>query len=141
MLVIRDRCQCDFQDTFVSQAVLLCQREEPSQVVYRSIIIRYGTFSANQLVGYIEEWVTQGAAVINGVPMATFDPNCTVRISDINEPVCESSDSTDSRTHTAVVASTTVLCIITTLMIAAMIWLGFCTKEGKKLYGHCTHDC
>ena len=87
--VLRHRCQCDFQETFISQAMLLCQKEDPTQVVYRARITRYGTISATKLVGFIEEWVKQGASITTGILVVTFDSNCLIRISDIDEPICD----------------------------------------------------
>ena len=86
--VIRDKCQCDFQESFISQAVLLCDHQQPTQIVYRANITSYRNYSADQLVGYIEEWVEQGATISTGVFIVTFDSACPVRINDIRDPVC-----------------------------------------------------
>ena len=86
--VIRERCQCDFQESFISQAVLLCDQQQPTQIVYRANITSYRNYSADQLVSYIEDWVKQGATVTTGFSVVTFDPNCPVKINDIGDPVC-----------------------------------------------------
>ena len=114
--------------------MISCEEEAPTQVVYRSNITRYGDYSANMLVGYIEEWVQQGGLLISGVTMVTFDSNCTVIISGIDEPVCEPSSSTISQTNVAVVIGTElVLFIVAILMIALIVWHIFCTTDGKKM--------
>ena len=114
--------------------MILCEEETPTQVVYRSNITRYGDYSADQLVGYIEEWVQQEALLISGITVVTFDSNCTVRISGIDEPVCGPSSSTNSKTNVAVLISTAlVLLIIASLMIALIIWHIFCTTDGKNM--------
>ena len=86
--VIRERCQCDFQESFISQAVLLCDQQQPTQIVYRAKITSYGSYSSNQLLGYIEDWVKQGATFNTVSFVVIFDPKCPVRINDISDPVC-----------------------------------------------------
>ena len=86
--VIRARCECEFQESFIGQAVLLCDQQQPTVIVYRANITSYGNYSSNQLVGYIEDWVKQRATFTTGFSVVTFDPNCPVRINDISDPVC-----------------------------------------------------
>ena len=108
----------------------MCEEEAPTKVFYQSNITRYGDYSADQLVGYIEEWVQQGALLIDGVVVVTLDSNCAVRISGIDEPVCD--PVTSSQSSDAVVATTLVLSTIATLMIVTIVLLNFCTKQRKK---------
>ena len=106
--VVRDYCQCDFQESFISQGVLFCDEQEPTQIVYRANITSYESYSANQLVGYIEDWVIQGATITTGVFVVVFDPDCPVRISDVNDPsVCaQTSTSASIPTSTSPVTPT-----------------------------------
>ena len=107
--VIRERCQCDFQESFIGQAMLLCDQQQPTQVLYRANITSYGSYSANQLVGYIEDWVKQGATFTTGVFIVTFDPDCPVRINDLSDPICATiptSASVVTPTSTSVVTPT-----------------------------------
>ena len=100
--------------------MLLCLKEEPKQVVYRASITRYETHSATQLVGYVEEWVKQGASVTSGALVTTFDLNCPVRISDIDEPVCHSTSTTypnSSNNLLIILAVIAVLFVTTTLLM------------------------
>ena len=87
--VIREMCQCDFQESLISQAVLLCEEKLPTISIYRARIFRYRTYSASQLVDYVDEWVKQGASItVGGLAQVTFDQDCPVRIQDVDEPVC-----------------------------------------------------
>ena len=86
--VIRDRCQCDFKESFIGQAVLLCDQQQPTITVYRANITSYGNYSSDQLLVYIEDWVKQGAIFTTEFFVVTFDPNCPVRINDLNDPIC-----------------------------------------------------
>ena len=139
--VIRGSCQCDFQESFISQAVLLCDQQEPTQIVYRANITSYGSYSANQLVGYIEDWVKQGATVTSGVAIVTFDPDCPVRINDISDPVCaQTLTSTASPTPTpcasntlaAIAASVSVVVIIVAVTTVVIIILIICLLNQRK---------
>ena len=141
VLVIRDGCQCDFQESFISPAMILCQEEEPSRVVYRSNITRYGLYSANQLVQYIEEWVKQGALISSGVFVVKFDPKCSVRVFDANEPVCGSEFLLSFDAVTLFLdASLTASFVITTMIIAISIVVVCCIMKKKTMYDHCTDD-
>ena len=108
--VIRDGCQCDFQESFISQAVLLCDQQQPTQIVYRANITSFGNYSANHLLEFIEEWVSQGATIVIDVAIVTFDPDCPVRISGINDPVCS---------QTAIVPTSTSVVVTPTLTSGA----------------------
>ena len=150
-------CHCDFQECFISQAVLLCDKEEPTQVVYRASIFRYGSYPANQLVGYIEEWVKQGASVtIAGLVQVTFDSDCPVRIFDMDEPICvqqltvaviqtlmstpvpnltstAAAQSLDMSTLATTVAIASLALFVTVLIIVVIILLVYFHRKKGKL--------
>ena len=136
--VIRDRCQCDFQESFISQAVLLCDQQQPTQIVYRANVISYKSYSADQLVGYIEEWVKQGATITSGVVIVTFDPDCPVRINDISDPACDQPSTSATPTPSApntlavVAASVSVAVIVVAVTIIFIIILVICLLNRKK---------
>ena len=116
--VIRDGCRCDFQESFISQGVLVCDQQEPTQIVYRANITSYGSYSADQLVGYIEDWVKQGAIITTGVVIVSFDPDCPVRINNINDPVCaQPSTSAIIMPSTSAVSPSSTLSAPNTLVI------------------------
>ena len=122
--VVREKCQCDFQESFISQAVLFCDQQEPTQIVYRAIIASYGNYSADQLVGYIEDWVIQGAIITSGLVVAKFDPDCPVRIN-ISDPVCghpSTSAVTSHSTSTISMTSASTVLPSNTLSSASSSW-------------------
>ena len=136
--VIRDRCQCDFQESFISQAVLLCDQQQPTQIVYRANITSYKNYSADQLVGYIEDWAKQGATIFTGLAVVTFDPNCPVRINDISDPVCAQLSTSATPTPSApntlavIAASVSAVVIVAAITIAVVIILIICLLKRKK---------
>ena len=142
--VIRNKCQCDFQDTSISQALLLCEEQEPNKVVYRASIVMYDSYSATELVGYIEDWVKQGGSVSIGVVVVKFDPNCPVRISDFNDPICFQTSVTTANTQTstlpphsldtsAIVITSVACTIITTAMILISVLIIVCLLNKRKI--------
>ena len=142
--VIRNECQCDFQERFISQAVILCDQQQPTQIVYRASITSYRSYCSDQLVGYVEDWVKQGATFTSGGLTVTFDPNCPVRIDDISDPVCTgaaipTSTSVVTPTSTlstlnipAVIASVSVVVVIFAATITVIVILIFYLFNRKK---------
>ena len=145
--VIRERCQCDFQESFISQAVLLCDQQQPTQIVYRANITSYGNYSADQLVGYIEDWVKQGATFTTGVLVVMFDPDCPVRINDISDPVCATiptstsvyvvtptpTQSTPDILVVIAASASVVVLIVAAAIIVIVILIFYLLKRKKKM--------
>ena len=136
--VVRDSCQCDFQESFISQGVFFCDEQEPTQIVYRANITSYGDYSADQLLDFIEEWVNQGATITSGVAIVTFDSDCPVRINDISDPVCaQTSTSVVTPTLTpstlaVIAASVSVVVVIVVVTAAVIIILIICLVNRRK---------
>ena len=119
--VVNDACQCDFQKSYISPAVLLCDQEEPTRIVYRARIASYGNHSANQLVGYIEDWVKEGATITTGVSLVMFDSDCPVRIGDVSDPVCTPTLSPSAPLTVVVIATCVIVAAIAVLVTIAVI--------------------
>ena len=88
---IRQSCsQCGFSKKFLNREELICEEDNPLQVVYRAHIIDYASLSSSELVDIIEQWVMGGATATTdlGVVVA-FDASCPVSITSTNDPVCQ----------------------------------------------------
>ena len=77
---ISDRCQCSFMGAYISKGRLYCDRQSPTQVVYRANISSFGRYSTDQLTSFIEDWVRGKPTVPSGNHQVTFNPSCPVRI-------------------------------------------------------------
>ena len=78
---VQKYCQCDLQSVYLSGTELLCDEQEPNWVLLAADIIEYGEHSTQELVGYIQDWVTQGAtSESGGLAVITFDKNCPVGV-------------------------------------------------------------
>ena len=138
--VIKERCHCDFQENFISQAEILCDLLEPTQFVYRASITRYANYSADQLVGYIEDWVRTGPSVSIDLSVVVFDSNCPVRISTLSDPICELPSATpvstvlppSSNTPAAITVGVTVAVITMATITAVGVTVLVCFLKKKK---------
>ena len=115
---IRERCQCNFQQIFIEQILPLCENDNPLQVVYRANITTYASYSASQLVAFIEEWMKQGASITSGIYMVMFDSECSVEVSDVDQPICRLSGATclQSVVRSSLLAGAILLVIFFTMM-------------------------
>ena len=138
--VIKEGCHCDFQENFIGQAEILCDLLEPTQIVYRASITRYANYSADQLVGYIEDWVRTGPSVSIGLTVVEFDSNCPVRISSLSDPICELPSTSpeptllppQSDTPAAITAGVTVAVITMATITAIGVIVLVCFLKKKK---------
>ena len=132
--VIRERCQCDFQEIFISRVLPLCENDEPLQVVYRAQITSYASYPASQLVSYIEEWVRQGVSITSGIFMVTFDSECPVEVSDIDEPVCGPNAGVclQSSVASAAIAASLAIIIVLTI-VAVLLMVVVCLIRQKRI--------
>ena len=88
---INDNCQCDFQEVYITNEHIYCDGLSPTQAIYRAEITRFKTFSSNQLVTIIEQWVQREPSLKNGSAIVTFNTtSCPVRVASMNEPICGS---------------------------------------------------
>ena len=124
---IRQSCsQCGFSKKFLNGEELICEEDNPLQVVYRAHIIDYASLSSSELVDIIEQWVMGGATATTdlGVVVA-FDASCPVSITSTNDPVCQQ-PSTIGVSNTivligALVGTVLVLIIFALLIIAVVV--------------------
>ena len=88
---INDSCQCDFQEVYITNEHIYCDVLSPTQAIYGAEITRFKTFSSNQLVSIIEQWVQTKPSLRSGSTIVTFNIiNCPVRVPSVNEPICGS---------------------------------------------------
>lgn len=88
---INNSCQCNFQEVYITNEHTYCDMLSPTQAIYRAEITRFKTFSPNQLVSIIEQWVQSKPSLRSGSAIVTFNTtNCPVRVTSMNEPICGS---------------------------------------------------
>ena len=113
---VKDYCDCGFLDSFIANETLLCDTQNPTQAVYRAQVFNYDSISSTQIVSWIEEWVLNGASVMYGPSLVTFDSTCPVPLNSINDEICQlpMNSSIPSPTPTiAIIQSSSILIYIT----------------------------
>ena len=55
--VIRDECHCGFQ-CLISLPDIVCDEQQPNQILYKANIYIYGEYPTGQLVNCIDDWIT-----------------------------------------------------------------------------------
>lgn len=85
---ISRRCICPFSETFISQEQVFCDRQIPTEFVYRATMSSYSTYSTDQLLEFIQEWTSSQTVVLYGNNELTFDPKCLLNISSSNDQLC-----------------------------------------------------
>ena len=96
---INNSCSCGFTFSFISQEQLYCDQLAPVEFVYRATISSYGTYSTDQLLDYIEQWVSSGVTLTyHDSSQLTFDPECLLRISSYDDQLCGATAVTTTQT-------------------------------------------
>lgn len=149
---VQHYCQCDFQNMYVSGPELLCDEQESNWVVLTANVTNYGEHSAQQLIGHIHDWVTQGATATSGLAVIMFDPNCPVTIppgavascpvaspTACLEPTASSSLPTDSQIISVpfMIAMTAVI----TMLFTAIAIISIVLVVACVLRKHSRYDC
>ena len=85
---INTNCGCDFLSSFITQEQLYCDQLCAMDFVYRATISSFGTYSTDQLLEYVEQWLVLEAVLTYGDSEIAFDPNCSLRIASYDEQPC-----------------------------------------------------
>ena len=84
---ISNYCNCSFPANAIASGKLSC-RNSPSYVTYRSTISLGQGLSAEELLTFIENWVSTSPTVVVGPYIVDIDSSCTIRFSSLTDPEC-----------------------------------------------------
>ena len=120
---LREYCECGFLEIFITQEMLLCDTQYPTQAVYRAQVFNFGSISSTQIVSWIEEWILNGASVTTGPVLVTFDPTCPVPLNSINDEICQlpSTMSTHTTQSTSLTSMPTIMSTQSTTSLGVII--------------------
>ena len=133
--VVIDNCDCGFLDSFISQEMLLCDAQNPTQAVYRAQVFNFGSISSTQIVSWIEEWVLNGASVTSGPVLVTFDRTCPVPLNSFNDEICQQEVTISAATSSLGVIIGSALaggCIMFICIVVIIIVAFYCRFKSKK---------
>ena len=80
-------CNCSFPADSIASGKLSC-RNSPSYVTYRSTISDGQGHSAEELLTFIENWLSTSPTIVAGPYIVDIGPSCTIRISSLTDPEC-----------------------------------------------------
>ena len=80
-------CNCSFPAGSIASGKLSC-RNSPSYVTYRSMIGYGHGHSIEEVLTFIENWVSTSPTIVAGPYIVDIDPSCTIRISSLTDPEC-----------------------------------------------------
>lgn len=107
--------------------MLVCDEQQPAEIEFRAKISSYGSNSVDQIVGYIEDWVTQGANATTGNVVLTFYPTFPIIASDELCPtstvVIISPSSTVTNITTIIAIGVTIAAVSSILMIVIVTFI------------------
>ena len=87
--IISDRCNCEFQATFIRSGIFHCWNA-PDEVTYRSVIVGMGRHNATKLLRFLEEWVNSEPVLQVEKLGLWLSTKCPVKISSLSAPQCPS---------------------------------------------------
>ena len=132
---LQEYCECGFLDMFITQEMLLCDTQNPTQAVYRAQVFNFGSISSTQIVSWIEEWVLNGASVTSGPILVTFDPTCPVPLTRFNDEICQQDMTVTAATSSLGVIIGSVLaggCIVFICVVIIIIVAFYFLLKSKK---------
>ena len=108
---ISDRCNCEFQATFIRSGIFHCWNT-PDEVTYRSVIVGTGRHNTTKLLRFLEEWVNSEPVLQVEKFGLRVSTKCPVQISSLSAPQCPSfrqppaGDSTEVRSEDSTTSNT-----------------------------------
>ena len=86
---ISDRCNCEFQATFIRSGIFHCWNA-PDEVTYRSVIVGTGHHNATELLEFVQEWVNSKPVLQVEDFGLWLSTKCPVQIPSLSDPQCPS---------------------------------------------------
>ena len=111
---ISDRCNCEFQATFIKSGIFHCWNA-PDEVTYRSAIVGTGRHNAIKLLRFLEQWVNSEPVLQVENFGLWVSSKCRVQILSLRDPQCSSyrqpsaDDSTEVTSEGSKTSNTTKL--------------------------------
>ena len=122
---INDRCSCGFLTSFISGEQVFCDQLVPAEFVYRAVISSYSSYSTDQLLDYIEQWILSRVTLVFNGNQLTFDPKCPLNISN-EDQLCMTTTPGAGLSYAATVVITLVCVlggVLATIIVVVILLL------------------
>ena len=85
---VEERCQCGFSLSNIMSPNFRCFEQSEDAVTYRAEISGTPLALPNQIVSFLEEWLSEGALILFDIVLVPVDGSCQVVVSSIVDPEC-----------------------------------------------------
>ena len=85
---VEERCQCGFSLSNIMSPNFRCFEQSEDAVTYRAEISGTPLALPNQIVSFVEEWLSEGALILFDIVLVPVDGSCQVVVSSIVDPEC-----------------------------------------------------
>ena len=85
---VEERCQCGFSLSNIMSPNFRCFEQSEDAVTYRAEISGTPFALPNQIVSFVEEWLSEGALILFDIVLVPVDGSCQVVVSSIVNPEC-----------------------------------------------------
>ena len=133
------RCQCNFEDSFITNAGFQCFPASPNAVTFRARISGSQQVTASEIIRHLEEWTASGAFISVQAQLLSADSSCAVRISSFGDQECQSTseDPAGSGNTTVIIgAVVAVIVVLVSLVVTSVvIFMLLRNRKTVKLQG------
>ena len=129
---VEERCQCGFSLSNIMSPNFRCFKQSEDAVTYRAEISGTPLALPNQIVSFVEEWLSEGALILFDIVLVHVDGSCQVVVSSIVDPECNT-PTEQSGSLAAIVGGAIggVIVLVVTVIIVIIIICLVCTKRTR----------
>ena len=100
--IVETRCSCGFTAVNIQDNEFSCRSIE-NTVVFRAEIMYSGNFNADELVGFISDWIQGGASIVTDGTRLAVDNSCPTQLDSFLSDDCVSTDQGETLSTGAIV--------------------------------------
>ena len=125
--IVEMMCSCGFTEANIQNNEFSCRSTEDSvdSVVFRAEIVYVGSFTADELVEIISDWIQGGASIVADRTRHAIDNSCPTQLDSFRSEDCVSTDQGETLSTGAIVGGilggVCVLLIITSIIIVVIL--------------------
>ena len=135
-LQLNELCNCDITTEYVAEGRLVCNPEQPGEVILQGRIISITGKNSTDLLLALQAWVRdKPTVVVQGVQLKV-DPECLVDLHNLGDTECTHSDGvvgpSSSIPFPAVGGGIGGLLVIVVLVVTIVVAVFVCVKKKKR---------
>ena len=124
---------CGLTPSFITDTLFQCYTESSRRVTFRATLHGTPESTSAELLALLEEWVARGVSISILSVRSNIDPECSVRISSVDESECFSPSTGLSTTYVIIIGAVAgVLVLMITLVLITLLVLVAKTKKRRR---------